>query len=130
MNTGLSRWIGVLGLIFILSACTGTEVPPAPTSMPVEGEIQTENQGVVEEEGQSSTVAKAEELFSNNCARCHAADRSGANGPSLLPDRLTEEASHYAETISSGSGGMPSFGNKLSVEEIKTLAEYILTEAE
>ena len=130
VNTGLSRWIVVLGLIFILSACSGTEVESTPATIPAEGEIQTEDQGAAEEEDQQSTVVKAEELFSNNCARCHAADRSGANGPSLLLDRLTEEASHYAEIISGGSGPMPSFGNKLSVEEIKTLAEFILTEVE
>ncbi|MGB2964658.1 MAG: cytochrome c [Anaerolineales bacterium] len=130
MNKGLSRWIVVLGLIFILSACTGTEVPPVPTSIPAEGEIQTEDQGAAEEENQPSTSANGKELYSNNCLRCHAADRSGNNGPSLLPGRLTEEASHYAEIISSGSGGMPSFGSKLSAEEINSLAAYILTEAE
>lgn len=130
MNKGLFRWIMVLGFIFIISACTGTEGPPTTTPMPVESEIQIEDQVADKEADQEAAAVNPEALFSNNCARCHAADRSGNNGPSLLPGRLTKEASHYAETISNGSGGMPSFSSKLSVEEIKTLAEFILTEAE
>ena len=130
MNSDLSHRILVLGCIIILSACAGSEVPPTATPMPAEAVIEAEDQGADEEEVQPSTSADGEELYSNNCLRCHAADRSGNIGPSLLPSRLTEEASHYAEIISSGSGGMPSFGSKLSAEEINSLAEYILTDGE
>jgi cytochrome c551 len=69
-------------------------------------------------------------IFAQNCAGCHGADRSGNRGPSLLPDRLTKDASQYANTITNGSGGMPSFSSKLSADEINALAEWILTEPE
>lgn len=69
-------------------------------------------------------------LFLSNCARCHNSDRSGDKGPSLLPDRLTGEASEYAETITNGRGDMPTWRGKLSDDEIKALSEWILTTPE
>jgi mono/diheme cytochrome c family protein len=136
----------IIGLAIILSACTGSNADPTSTSPPAQSEIQQEESQAAEETDQEPTDAETEDaegeseaepaiidtvaLFSNNCASCHKADRSGARGPSLLPGRLTKEASYYAETITNGSGPMPSFGGRLSVEEINALAEWILTPVE
>ena len=143
-------WIFIIGLVIILTACTTT------TTVPVENQPQQEEQQAPVASEQESTEGESDEtngedpkaeavdekseveapvidpaaLFSSKCARCHGADRSGARGPSLLPERLTEDASFYANTITSGRGGMPSWVDSLSAEEINTLAEWILTEVE
>jgi mono/diheme cytochrome c family protein len=129
MRTARFRWIILLGLLFLISACASSEVPPIDSAKPVEGEVQTAGPEAVEEMEDTAAVAP-EDLFAQNCAGCHAADRSGASGPSLLPERLNKEAGHYAEIISGGSGRMPSFGDKLGQDEINALAEFILTEVE
>jgi len=101
----------VIGALFLFSACTGVDVPPL---------IDTPFPAVIDPAA----------IFSSNCASCHGADRSGARGPSLLPDRLTKAAPRYAETITNGSGPMPAFGGKLSAEEINVLSEWILAPVE
>ena len=112
MNSGRLGLILVIGVIFLFSACAGANAPPLiDTPFP-------------------ATIDPAAAIFSSNCASCHGADRSGARGPSLLPDRLTKVAPQYAETITNGSDPMPAFGGKLSAEEINALAEWILTPVE
>jgi mono/diheme cytochrome c family protein len=148
-RTGFS-WIFIIGLLIILTACT------TPATVPVENQPQQEEQqppadseqesieGDSDEINGEDTMAEAADeeseveasvidpaaIFSSNCAGCHGADRSGVRGPSLLPDRLTQEASYYANIITNGSGGMPSWEGRLSAEEINAMAEWILTELE
>ena len=139
-------WIIVIGLLILITACTPREVPPTPTPVPIESQPQQEEQQAPADSEQESTEgedtkaeaidegSEAEEpaidpaaIFSSKCAGCHSADRSGARGPSLLPERLTQEASFYANIITNGSGDMPSWEGRLSAEEINALAEWILT---
>lgn len=111
MNSGRFGLILIIGVIFLFSACTGANEPPLiDTPVPAAIDLAA--------------------IYSSNCASCHGADRSGARGPSLLPDRLTKVAPQYAETITNGSDPMPAFGGKLSAEEINALAEWILTSVE
>lgn len=70
------------------------------------------------------------EIFDSNCARCHAPDRSGRNGPPLLPSSLTGDPSSYVQLITNGLGGMPGFGNQLSADEINAVVDFILSEPE
>lgn len=67
-------------------------------------------------------------LFAKHCAGCHGAEGKGAFGPDLSGEYQygkTEMAAQ--ESISSGRpGNMPAFGQKLSPEEIKALAGFIL----
>ena len=112
-------------LIFLLAACGSTETAtPTP-----EMEEAQEDPMPPEDEEESPEMEEidAAAIFSANCARCHGADRSGRNGPALLPERLTKDASIYEATITNGSGPMPSFGSKLSADEISALVEFILS---
>jgi cytochrome c551 len=133
----------VAGILISLTACTGEAVEPTPTNAPVvenedqdtpETEELTTDADTQENTSDDDSVGEAETpsidaatIFSSNCARCHGADRSGVNGPPLLPGNLTKDASAYEKTITNGSGPMPAWGNKLSTEEINALAEWILT---
>lgn len=144
-------WIVLLvTLSFMLVACAGGEAETpaeqpaveeeaeptaAPTEEPVEETSEEEAEPTEEEveptaeEAPAEAVA-AEELFQQNCAKCHGTNRTGGRGPALLPSRLTEEASVYIDTITSGRGGMPSFEDKLSTEEIEALVAFLQTEPE
>lgn len=81
---------------------------------------------------------QVEDLFRNNCARCHGADGRGDtpqghiyNAPDLTdPDwwqkhsNITNSAS-LVSIVSQGKGGMPAFGKKLSRTEIRRLVGYV-----
>lgn len=118
----------ILLLAFILAACGGAETPTQP---PEADEVQ-EEPAPQESEDEAPAVEEidAAALFSSNCARCHGADRSGRNGPALLPERLTQDAATYEATITNGSGPMPSFGSRFSADEISALVEFILSSPE
>lgn len=69
-------------------------------------------------------------LFQQHCASCHGADRLGGIGPALLPENLARLRKAEAEkTIREGrvATQMPPFGQVLSADEIKTLADYAYT---
>jgi len=138
----MRRKLTILMVVVIFSlalgACGQTKEPPPPTNTPVPVEVEdADNEQDADAESSEDEVSEAETqtvdpaaLFSSKCSGCHGADRSGDRGPSLLPDRLSKESAQYAETITNGRGGMPSWKGKLSVDEINALAEWILTTPE
>lgn len=129
-------WMIVFVLALLsLTACGGGETempaePEEPTQVaPTDTQVQPEpTEEETEESAEAKAAVDAAQLYQSNCAGCHGADRSGQSGPALLPDRLTQEASYYVDVITNGSGGMPSFGNRLSDEEISALVEFIRSE--
>ena len=67
---------------------------------------------------------------SAGCGNCHtlaAANASGSVGPNL--DELMPSTEQVAEQVKSGGGGMPSFEDQLSPEEIQAVAEYVSSSA-
>ncbi|HVX31995.1 MAG TPA: PQQ-binding-like beta-propeller repeat protein [Solirubrobacterales bacterium] len=78
------------------------------------------------EEGASSTLAAGEETFDTNCSTCHtlaAAGTNGTVGPNL--DELKPNQALVEKQVTNGGGGMPAFGETLSKEEIKNVAEFV-----
>lgn len=118
MTGNWQKIILLLLLVIFLAACGSTETPTQALE-------ETGNQA--EPAAQEAEEIDAAAIFSSNCARCHGADRSGRNGPALLPERLTKDASTYQATISNGSGPMPAFGSRLGADEINALVEFILS---
>ena len=126
----------LLVFLLVLTACTTasqTDMQPTEDQSQVEdvdeqGEVDQEAAGDEVEQEPPVAETDAAALFNANCARCHGADRSGRNGPALLPSRLSQDASIYESVILDGQGSMPAFGNRLSQEEIIALVEFILTE--
>jgi cytochrome c oxidase cbb3-type subunit 3 len=76
----------------------------------------------------ATSEVNAQELFAKHCAGCHGAEGKGAFGPDLSGNyQYGKTAIAAQESISSGRpGNMPAFDKKLSEEEIKALAEFIL----
>jgi dihydro-heme d1 dehydrogenase len=82
---------------------------------------------------QSSTAFAADDasiLFQQHCAVCHGEQRLGGMGPALLPENLKRLRKNKAvEVIANGRAAtqMEGFANRLSTEQIQTLAEFIYT---
>ncbi len=117
-------FIMIVVLFLLLAACGAPTQAPTPTDTAViDGEM------IVEEEEQGpAPMIDVMDIYTARCARCHGADRSGNNGPPLLPEYLSQDPSVYKSTITNGSGPMPAFGNRLSGDEISALVEYILSD--
>jgi cytochrome c5 len=132
-NLGLLIPLFVL-ILFIMACSSPTEVSP-PTNTPVAVEVEEDTQVGVEVEDQEpeevveSTIDPQALWEENNCARCHGENRQGSTAPPLLPDTLGKEASVYIQTITDGKGRMPTFGAKMSSDEIEALVEWLMTVA-
>ncbi len=86
--------------------------------------------GADDDSADEAAMIDAAALFSTNCARCHGEEREGGGGPPLLPANLTKDPSAYVKTITEGSGPMPTWGGRLSEDEINALVDFILSDAE
>lgn len=83
---------------------------------------------VAEDSGEAAPPADPKELFAaSGCGGCHVladAGASGTIGPNL--DETMPALEAVIEQITNGGGGMPAFGDRLSAEQIRALAEYIV----
>jgi mono/diheme cytochrome c family protein len=70
--------------------------------------------------------ADGAKVFQGNCGSCHtlsAAGTSGQVGPNL--DDTSLSATEIESIVSGGRGSMPSFGGRLSKDEIAAVAAYV-----
>ena len=80
-------------------------------------------QGATDDPGQ---VAAGEAVFTANCARCHGADGMGTDiGRPLIDIASQGDRGRHFTSVSEGRGGMPAFGDRLSVEEIDSAISYV-----
>ena len=78
----------------------------------------------------ASASAGAKVFGSAGCGSCHtlaAANASGQVGPNLDEARPDYEA--VRTTVENGGGGMPSFGDQLSEQQIRDVAAFVATSA-
>jgi mono/diheme cytochrome c family protein len=81
---------------------------------------------------------RVEDLYNNNCARCHGGDGRGDtplghtyNAPDFTDLKWWQENSDITSTgslisiVTRGKGGMPAFGKKLKRAEIQSLVRYM-----
>lgn len=71
--------------------------------------------------------ATGEEIYTQLCANCHAADLSGALGPPLGPESNSSvQPDAFLEiSIKQGRGRMPSFSSALDDAQLGRLVAYI-----
>ncbi len=78
-----------------------------------------------------TSVTDGKQIFTDaGCAACHtlaAAGAHGGGGPNL--DNLKPDAAAAVQRIGHGGGGMPSFKDKLSAQQIDAVAKYIASVA-
>ncbi len=124
MSKNRLTWILVACLAMVLSACSGAPATAAPADeQPNTG---VEDTSTVQQEAAAPEIDAAG-IYASRCAGCHGADRSGRNGPALLPENLTKDPADYTAIITDGSGPMPAWGSRLSAEEINALVDFILS---
>lgn len=127
------RWLllSVAALaVLVLSACTGAvdnTGDPAGEEISQAATASTDN---ASDNGAGVDEIDAAGIFTQRCSTCHGLNREGANGPPLLPGVLNKDASAYINTITNGSGPMPSWKGRLSADEIDAMVEYIMSEVE
>ena len=84
---------------------------------------------------QDSTVLESgEKVFSANCAACHAGGNNViAPEKTLKIDALEDNKKDNIDAIvyqvTNGNNAMPAFGDRLSEDEIKYVANYVLNQA-
>mgnify|MGYP001482874682 CR=1 FL=1 len=67
----------------------------------------------------------AQQIFRSMCLSCHGDQLQGGLGPALahVGSELTKEQLY--RTVADGRGGMPAFGNRLSEDELITVATWL-----
>ena len=86
----------------------------------------------------ASRSTRIDDLFRNNCARCHGANGKGDtplgqtyNAPDFTAQDWWRENSKITSTgslvsiVTRGKGGMPAFGKKLKAADIRSLVAYV-----
>lgn len=75
-----------------------------------------------------AAVADGQALYAKYCSSCHGAEGKGGFGPDLSGEyKYGKTSTAVEESIALGRpGNMPAFEEKLSSDEIKTLADFIL----
>lgn len=61
----------------------------------------------------------------SGCSGCHGGDGGGNQGPGFVGNDALADSAYVADILVGGNGGMPSFGARLSDEEIASVATYI-----
>ncbi|WP_247597013.1 cytochrome D1 domain-containing protein [Hydrogenophaga sp. PAMC20947] len=76
------------------------------------------------------STARAAALYTEHCAACHGAQRTGGMGPALLPESLSRlRPAEALQVMTHGrvATQMPGFADKLAKEDIAALAAYVRT---
>jgi mono/diheme cytochrome c family protein len=76
----------------------------------------------------TAAAADGQQLFAHNCAACHMPDGAGIPGafPALAGNAfVTGDPAAAAATVLNGRGGMPSFRDGLTDEEVAAVLSYV-----
>ena len=90
----------------VAAACSSASTPAAPSDDP--------------------TLVEGQRIYSSNCASCHGAKGEGGYGKKLAGVVTTKypNVDDQIAVITNGKGGMPSFSQKLSAEQIAAVTRY------
>mmetsp|Transcript_168681 Transcript_168681/g.542035 ORF Transcript_168681/g.542035 Transcript_168681/m.542035 type:complete len:185 (-) Transcript_168681:329-883(-) len=80
-------------------------------------------------------LAKGNEIFRGNCAACHAGGRTALQPDKTLQRAALEQYGMYdvdsiKAHVTNGKNSMPAFGERLSVQDIDEVANYVMARAE
>lgn len=76
---------------------------------------------------QQNQQGQGQQVFRQNCAVCHGNNGGGGIGPALAGNNHLKDVQYVVNQILHGGGGMPTFGNQLSNEQIAAVATYVRT---
>jgi len=118
-----------LVLIAVLSSCSNNDAPVNNThTKETESNaepVDTSSKASMKIDNVNAMAGKR--IFEEKCVACHGNDGTAgiANAANLQTSKL--DINSMANTISNGRGGMPSFKNQLTEDEIEKLASYAQT---
>lgn len=120
------RWMAaslITLLVLAIAACGGgnnnNTTEPAPSDNTNTGQAPGTTTG-------GDVSAQAQSLYNANCMACHATDLAGGgNFPSLQNVGSKYSQEEIAGIISNGRGGMPSFKDRLSEDDITVLSQWL-----
>ncbi|MFM2062953.1 MAG: hypothetical protein RLZZ507_2623 [Cyanobacteriota bacterium] len=80
-------------------------------------------------------AADGKEVFTANCASCHAGGKNLVNAAKSLSKADLEEYNLYSEAaiiaqVTNGKNAMPAFKDSLNSDEIANVAAYVMEQAE
>jgi cytochrome c6 len=80
-------------------------------------------------------AAAGKQIFSANCAACHAGGRNAVNPTKTLQKADLEKWEMYdagaiVTQVTNGKGAMPAFNGKLNAEQIDNVTAYVLAQAD
>lgn len=102
----------VIAAILLAAGCTHRQTAQSPTS---------QNRATTASD-QEGTSPSGQDIFDQNCARCHGQNGEKIAGWKAKVQKMTEE---QVETqVRNGGGGMPAFKDRLSGGEITAVAKY------
>jgi mono/diheme cytochrome c family protein len=112
MNRLRSASVAILlvGAALLGAACTSTETPA------LSGDQADDPQLVL-----------GRQVFEDNCARCHGGSGGGGAGPKLSDGEVVDaypDAADQVAVVREGRDTMPSFGERLSAEEIDAVVRF------
>jgi cytochrome c6 len=84
---------------------------------------------------QAGDAAAGKQIFSANCAACHAGGRNAVNPTKTLQKADLEkwemyDAAAIVTQVTHGKGAMPAFSGKLNAEQIDNVTAYVLAQAD
>ena len=109
-------------------ADTETTTAPETTEAPADtesSETETTTPDTTEASAEPAVV-DGMTIFEANCARCHGSDGGGRTGPKLLG--IADKDPDKTKTlglVTDGGQRMPSFGDKLTAEEITAVIDFV-----
>jgi mono/diheme cytochrome c family protein len=113
---------GLLVLVLALAGCGGDDEGGGSADT---GTTMEEQQTATEGAGDAQAAA-GKEVFTSDCGGCHTladAGTNGTQGPNL--DELKPDQATVQGQVTNGGGAMPAFKDKLSAEEIESVAAYV-----
>lgn len=111
---------GVGGVWFLVSPYGEAVAVPEEETEDAAAEDEAASEPVPED-----VRATGDEVYSQHCAACHAADGSGGAGPALSNANLVEDEGDVVNQILFGGNRMPAFGDTLSDAEVAAVATHV-----
>ena len=130
----------LIALAIVASACggsttTSTEAPAEAAAQTTEAPSTTAAPDTTKAPATTAVSEEAEvpagdvdgmAVYEANCARCHGDDGTGGRGPSLV-DHVQDHGDPETDIgiVTNGGTNMPSFGEKLTGDEIVAVVDYV-----
>jgi mono/diheme cytochrome c family protein len=79
------------------------------------------------DQADDAQLVLGEQVYQDNCARCHGNAGGGGAGPKLADGRVARnfpDPEDQAQVVRNGRGSMPAWKSKLSEEQIQAVVRY------